>query len=357
MRHIIPFLLLCFPVCIHAQDSSNNKLQVSGYAEIYFQHRLNGSGNDPVPGFLYSHNRNNEVNLNLAFVKISRNTGSVRFNAALAAGTYMNANYTAEPATLKQVLEANVGLKISRKHNWWIDAGILPSHIGAESAISKDCPVLTRSLAAEGSPYYESGIRLSYTSRNEKWSVGSLLLNGWQHITRPAGQTKPCWGLQVQYKPFSSVLLNYSNFYGSDKPDTMRQRRLFHNLYGVFTFPGKINVTAGFDIGTEFISSGIRARYTWFSPLLLVKKEFTEKWAACFRAEYYHDPQQVIVFTGTPQGFRTGGLSANIDFSPRHNVLLRAECRLLQSRDAVFIKDNSPVKRYIVVGTSLAVSL
>ena len=30
-------------------------------------------------------------------------------------------------------------LKLAKKKNLWIDAGILPSHIGFESAVSKDC--------------------------------------------------------------------------------------------------------------------------------------------------------------------------------------------------------------------------
>ena len=41
----------------------------------------------------------------------------------------------------------------------WIDAGIFFSHIGSESWISRDNPTNTRSLAADFTPYYETGIR------------------------------------------------------------------------------------------------------------------------------------------------------------------------------------------------------
>ena len=74
----------------------------------------------------------------------------------MAAGTYMNANYAAEPEYLKNIYEANAGIKISKNENLWIDVGILPSHIGFETAIRKDNWTLTRSMVAENSPYYES---------------------------------------------------------------------------------------------------------------------------------------------------------------------------------------------------------
>ena len=51
-----------------------------------------------------------------------------RANIALAVGTYMNANYAAEPGVLKNIYEANAGVKISNNKNIWVDAGILPSH-------------------------------------------------------------------------------------------------------------------------------------------------------------------------------------------------------------------------------------
>lgn len=49
-----------------------------------------------------------------------------------------DANYVAELGVLKNIYEANVGIKISKTHNLWLDAGIMSFHIGSESAISKD---------------------------------------------------------------------------------------------------------------------------------------------------------------------------------------------------------------------------
>ena len=140
---LIIFLFICKDV-LAQYDSvkvkpASNPFSLNGYAEIYYTYDFNKPANNSRPGFIYSHNRHNEFNLNLGYLKGSYTAERVRSNLALAAGTYMNANYSAEPGVLKNIFEANVGLKISKKKNIWIDAGIFASHIGFESAISKDC--------------------------------------------------------------------------------------------------------------------------------------------------------------------------------------------------------------------------
>src|SRR6185295_5898902 len=132
-------------------------------------------------------NRHNEFNVNLGLLKASYNTDWIRGNIALATGTYMNANYAAEPGVLKNIYEANAGVRISKSKNLWIDIGIMPSHIGFESARSYDCWNLTRSIIADNTPYYESGAKVTYTSDNNKWMVSALALNGWQRIQRVSG--------------------------------------------------------------------------------------------------------------------------------------------------------------------------
>jgi hypothetical protein len=62
---------------------------------------------------VYSFNRHNEVNLNLGFLRGSYNTDNVRANLALMVGTYANANLAAETGVLKNIYEANAGVKIS----------------------------------------------------------------------------------------------------------------------------------------------------------------------------------------------------------------------------------------------------
>jgi hypothetical protein len=339
-----------------AQESKSSPLTFSGYAEVYYSYDFTKPSDNNRPAFMYSHNRHNEFNLNLGFVKAAYNAEKVRANIAVAAGTYMNANYAAEPGVLKNVYEANAGVKLSKKKNLWLDAGIFSSHIGFESAISKDCWTLTRSILADNSPYYESGAKLTYTSDNSKWVISAMALNGWQRIKRVDGNSLMSFGTQLQYKPNNTTVLNYSTFIGTDKPDSARLMRYFHNLYAIFNINSKLGLTAGFDIGMEQKTIGSSDMNTWYAPVLILKYSINDKWAIAARGEYYSDENGVIIGTGTPNGFKTTGFSLNVDYAPASNMLIRVEGRNLNSKDDVFVKESSVTNSNTAVTASVAIS-
>ena len=284
-------------------DSTKNPLSISGYIETYYSYDFANPSDHNRPGFVYSHNRHNEVNLNLGFIKAAYATDKVRANLALMTGTYANANLAAEPGVLQNIFEANAGVKISKKKNLWVDAGIFASHIGFESAIGKDCWNLTRSILADNSPYYESGVKVSYTSDNEKWFLSGLILNGWQRIQRVNGNNTPAFGHQLTFKPNSKVTLNSSSFVGSDTPDSTRQM---------------ISIAA--------------------------------------RGEYYSDANGVIISTGTINGFQTYGYSLNLDYQIMNNVVWRIEGRGFTSKDKIFTLNDNPSSQNYFLTTALAIS-
>jgi hypothetical protein len=352
MKNILLVISILYTTNVFCQDT----LTISGYADAYYSYDFNKPADNYRPGFIYSHNRSNEFNVNLAFIKANYATERVRANLAIAAGTYVNANYAAEPGVLKNLYEANVGVKVSANKNLWFDIGIMPSHIGFESAISKDCRTVTRSLGADNSPYYESGAKLTYTTDNGKWLLSALALNGWQRIQRVSGNSLMSWGTQLQFKPTHKVLLNYSTFLGTDKPDSARLWRYFHNLYGVVQLNDKVEATVGFDIGQEQASKGNSKLYTWYTPVVILRYAPVNQWAFAVRGEYYSDEHGVIINTGTKNGFKTAGFSANIDYLPVAKVALRLEGRMLSSKDEIFIKEESRSANNTAVTCSVAVS-
>ena len=353
------FSILIFLVAFHssiAQEPSNNPLTIGGYLETYYLYNFNRPPSNSQPGFIYSHNRVNEVNLNLGFLKASYTTENVRGNFAMMTGTYTNANLAAEPGVLKNIFEANVGVKISSTKNLWVDAGIFASHIGFESAIGKDCWNLTRSMLADNSPYYESGAKISYSTDNSKWFLSALVLNGWQRIQRVEANSLPSFGTQITFKPTSTITLNSSSFIGTDKPDSARQMRYFHNLYGTFQFTDKLGLIVGFDLGAEEKSPDVSTTNTWYSPVVIVKYTVNNKLSIAARGEYYDDENGVIIATGTMNGFKTTGLSINLDYAIVPNALWRIEARNLSSKDAIFVKDNEAVNDNFFISTALAIS-
>ncbi|MGB3076279.1 MAG: porin [Chitinophagales bacterium] len=353
---ILPVMLLIAGFTSAQSDTSKSNLSFSGYAEVYYTYDFNRPDNHVRPSFIYSHNRHNEFNLNLGFLKASYNSDRVRANVALAAGTYMNANYAAEPGVLKNIYEANAGVKLCSNKNIWVDAGIFASHIGFESAVSKDCWGLTRSILAENSPYYESGVKLSYTTDNSKWFLSGLLLNGWQHIQRPDFNNTPAFGTQVTYTPNSKITLNYSTFIGNDKPDSAKQMRYFNNFYGMFHLSDKFHVTAGFDYGMEQKQGETSEYNSWYSPVVIIKVILDNKWSIVARGEYYADEKGVIIPTGTANGFKTTGYSLNVDYRIRENAVWRVEARSLNSKDNIFTEGDGTTNTNTFVTTSIAIS-
>ncbi|SFM34710.1 porin [Nitrosomonas communis] len=253
--------------------------------------------------------------------------------------------------------EGNAGVKLSGEKNLWLDVGVFPSHIGFESAVGKDNWTLTRSLGADNTPYFESGTKISYASKNDKWFLSSLVLNGWQHIKPVEGNTLPSFGTQITYKSSPSVTLNSSTFIGSDKPDSDRRMRYFHNFYAIFKLNNKLSTTIGFDIGVEQKNKDSSNMNIWFNPTTILRYTPTTKTAVAIRAEYYQDKHGVIIATDTPNGFKTWGFSANFDYSITNFLLWRIEARTLKSKDDIFIANNghtSNINTFIT--TSLAIS-
>ena len=321
----------------------DSAITISAYAEAYYGYELAQPEDHLRPGFFYSFNRHNEVNLNMGMVKLAYARKNVRGNFALMAGTYAQYNLAAEPELLRNVFEANAGVKLSTRRNLWLDVGILPSHIGFESAIGKDCWNLTRSILADNTPYYEAGARVSYTSDNGKWYASGLVLNGWQRITRVEGNNTPAAGTQLTYRPNGRTTLNWSTFVGNDKPDSVSQLRIFNNLYAQLQITERFGVIMGCDIGVEQAASGDSlpgaqaASGTWITPILIPRYRLGERSYLAARVEYYQDEQGVIIATGTPKGFCTLGYSLNFDQWVNPNVLWRIEARSLSSEDPVFV--------------------
>ncbi len=351
------FLACLFSFNLKAQtDSIIKHLSFSGYLEAYYLYDFNEPQNHTRPSFIYSHNRHNEFNINIGFVKMAYNKDNIRSGLAMMTGTYSNSNLSAEPGVLKNIYEAVVGYKISKKKNIWLDAGVFSSHIGFESAIGKDCWALTRSLMADNSPYFESGAKVTYTSNNEKWTLTGLLLNGWQRIQRVDFNSTPAFGHQIIYKPNDKLTLNSSSFVGNDFPDSTRKMRYFHNIYAIYNLSAKFGITAAFDIGVQQTKKYSKSYYCWYTPVVIFKYTPKSHYSFSLRGEYFKDQNGVIISTGTANGFDTFGASLNFDYHINEHATIRFEGRGFKSKDEIFVRHLGITPNDIFAATALMIT-
>jgi hypothetical protein len=329
------------------------KIELSGFFDLFYVYDFNTPEGDIRQPFLYNHNRHNQLNFNLVTAKASLSHSRYRANLGLHAGTYVKDNYINEPREVKIFPEANVGVALNSKGTLWVDVGIFGSHIGFESAVSMDNLTLTRSILAENSPYFEAGGKLTFNP-NEKWEVAGLVLTGWQRIKPVNGNSLPSFGTQLKFFPGEKTTLNWSTFLGTDDPDTDRRMRYFNNLFGQFQLASKIILITGFDFGLQQENQGSNSFDSWLSPVLIAQYSFHQNWKAAFRTEYYQDPRGVIIPVEAPEGFRTSGISLNLDYSPLPNSAIRVEARWLKSQDKVLGTPENLSDEDFFLGTSLA---
>lgn len=338
---------------VFGQDTLHqNRLTWSAYLDVYYAFDADQPLEGNRPPFFYNYHRHNEVNINLALIKLNYQTDRTRSNIGLMAGTYPQVNLASEPALLKYVYEANVGLKLSKTADWWLDAGILPSHIGFESAIGKDNWTLTRSLCAENSPYYEAGLKLGFTSTDQRWQGAVLYLNGWQRVQRLPGQPAPAWGTQLTFKPATNWTFNWSTYAGKEYPDGDPFRRYFSNLYAIWQ-TDHWGITAGLDGGWQQQKNST-SYAQWFTPILISRYAFSDHVAMSGRWEYYADDQQIIIATPGGAPFRAHGASLNLDISPDEHLTFRLEGRTLWSDQAIHTADGRQYRDNYFVTTALS---
>jgi hypothetical protein len=353
-------VLICIPFFLDAQCDSSWKIKPSskmtGFADVYYTYDFNKPKSEKRQSFLYNYNRHNALQINSMYLKYAIDHKKYRSNVACHLGTYVDDNYALEPPWLKNIFEANLGFSLNKTNSLWIDAGIFGSHIGFESASSTDNYNLTRSLLAENSPYYLSGVKLSYLPSG-KIEMTALLLNGWQHLIKVKGNSLPSFGTQLKLMPYKWATFNWSTFIGTDDPDSIRRVRYFNNFYGQFKFSKKLGLTAGFDIGFQQKVKKSSNYYFWLSPILIVKYQLSPIWAASLRAEYYEDKQSVIISAINNHGFSSSGFSLNTDCNLNKMLLWRLEGRYLYSKDEIFERNASFMRSNFILTTAISIKL
>ncbi|MFT2007035.1 porin [Pontibacter sp. 13R65] len=358
----MPFLLLLAiltftPVIAPAQiqDSLYPKeeevkpVQISGGVDVYYGYDFS-KPNDKARLYTTQAFRHNEFNLNWAFLQADYSTDRVRSTLALHTGTYVQANYAAEPNELTRLIaQANVGVRL--RQGLWLDMGILPSHIGYESTFSFENELYTRALMAENSPYYETGAKVT-AEVSEQVTLQFLVLNGWQNITET--NDAKSLGFSFSYTPTDQLTLSYNNYYGNEAPSgTEAKRRYFHNVYASYLLSDRLTVAGSADLGRQELWNSSETG-TWYTGMLLLRYQLNTHFSLSGRAEHYNDKNQLIIATDTPDGFQTSSTTLNLNYAPAPNLLWRAEARSYHANNRIFRGEEGEKHNNLLLVTSLA---
>jgi len=348
MRSLL-LLGLLFPNFLYSQFNKDS-IHFSGYTEIYFSQDQHTWQDHQRPGFLFSHTSTNHVALNTAVLDFKYSSARVKTQLSLVEGTYANKVTSSEPIGFGALYVGNISYKLSQRENLWLQAGVFSSHIGLESAIGFSNLSLSRSLAAENSPYYESGLSLQFTSKNNKWYTSLLYLNGWQTMTLMPQQVTPGVGSQIQFKPNSKITLNHSTYFGEAAVFDSSQTRFYQNFYANVILKDRWNIQLQADYGMQETGNS-RLGKSWMTGFVGVSYQLNEKLSLVGRAEMLRDKYNLVI-----AGINNDlwGYSFNINYLLDEHLLLRAEWRNITSNNYTFAFQNFNEKQMNGLNLSLA---
>ncbi|MDO1451469.1 outer membrane beta-barrel protein [Rhodocytophaga aerolata] len=347
------------------EEIATPKVTVGGYVDTYFGYDLSRPASKDRPYFVSSA-RHNEFTINLAFVDVKYNGERVRGAFKPAIGTYMAANYAAEPAMFRNILEANVGIKLFKTKDIWLDAGVFVSPFTNESPVSMDQLAYTRSYAPEYVPYYISGLKLT-TPLSEKLTAYVYLLNGWQNIVE--NNQGKSGALQLEYKPVEKVLLNWNLYVGDERTPSapINRTRVFTDVFAVFNPNGKFSGTTSLYVGAQQRADTLTGNGNgeedskmvyWHNANIIGRYKITPSFSLTGRLEYFNDPNsvQITPVTGV-NGFSTFSSSLGINWKVAEKALLRLESRSFLSQKEVYVnKDGTPSNYGQLLIGSMAIS-
>ena len=326
-----------------AVDSAKPVIAFGAYVDTYFAWDFGQPDAFDRP-FTTQPARHDEFNVNLAFVEAKLTTEKVRGRVALQAGTSVQANYLGEPRVgvvsgpdvSRIIQEAWAGVRVAR--GLWIDGGIYFSPIGWESWISWDNPTYTRSLLADYTPYFVTGVRAVWTV-SPKVTAQAQVVNGWQIVS----ENNPDKSViaRIDWQATKALTLAYATYAGNEQLDSLPSRTRFYNQVLAKVVAGHgWEFWGTFDVGVQTVPDA--SSQAWYGAVVIARKALSTSLAVVGRLEGHSDRDQVLIITGTPDGFRTIGGSIGVDVQPAEYLKWRTELRGFSSSDPIWPSDGAP---------------
>ncbi len=322
-------------VMIRVESLSQTPIQNIAYnIETYYG--IDFKNNKTQSPHYFNHHSLQAPRINYAQLEWKRSFNQWNMQLGIHDGDYVRRNYSDQPTWARLISSAQIQFIPKKFNQLKMTAGIFPSHIGFESAGVQNNLTLSRSLLAENSPYYESGIHSQYSSKNGKLTLGILALTGWQqaHLAKPA--KKASWGWSSSFQLNPQILLSYNGFWGYQNA-TGIQPKSYHNFYS--TIQKDIwKCIVGFDFGQ---SKNQPNAQNWYSPVVILSRTLNEKWQATFRIESMKDEYSMILIDNKDLITQKSTVGLTAQFTSRRNFQWRLECKQMISEKTNIGNENN----------------
>jgi len=328
--------LCCMGAVARAQEPPNPAAppqgpRLSGFVDLYAAYNSDRPADHtnfgPTAGTVARHE--GELALNLAALELRRAAAPVGFDLVLASGDELEVLHSGESQgtrdALRFVYQASVGYQTTLGRGLRVDAGIYPSHIGFESALTRDNWSYTHSWLGVYSPFYQAGVKLSYPFTDHL--TGELhVLNGWQIVGDNNRGKSVGTRLAWTYDDWS---LAVNTFLGPELPNNSSSLRSLLDLVGTAKLSPRWQVAVEAYRGAQQYPDAPDG--SWFGVGVWGRFAATGRQSLTLRLEHFRDDGSI---SGTDQRLREATLTWDVRLHP--SLLVRAEARRDLSTAEVF---------------------
>jgi hypothetical protein len=324
-------IYLLFALCLSCSTYSYSQkkldsVAIAGYLDLYYAKDFRNPSVNSNPLFVSS-NQYNKLSVNFAYLSIGLFKKDYYLQFTPAFGTYMDANYANESKGTRWIFESYVGKNMHGKKFKQLDIGIFSSPYTQETAISSQQLMYSRSLSAEYTPYYLSGLRANFKV-NDRLSWSAYLVNGYQHL--PSKKYLPAFGSLLHWTP-NKLTINWSLYLGNEqtKLDKSKTWRLFNEV-NLERKWGKLNYQSCGYLGFQVLNNKLKQ---WWQINSIVAYQILPSFSVNARLEYFSDVSEIMINQFYDNhGIYLIGSSMGIKYKLNQVVSIGSEAKLLHNK-------------------------
>lgn len=322
-----------------ARDAAPRQLVVAGFVDTVLVYNFNRPADRAnfFPGVGTSAKRDAEFGINLAQLDLTLAPRPLGAKLSLGFGNATEVVHAAElrgaatsPDAWRHVVQASLQWQTAIGRGLLIEAGVFPSHIGMESFATRDNWNYTRSWLGELSPYYQTGVKVTWPL-SARWSAQVQVLNGWQSIAD--NNRAKSLGTRIAYAS-DRLAVALNTLVGPEQADNERDLRLLGDLVATLAVTPSLGLGLSVDAAREARTPDRATHWHGFGLYARFARPASST-ALALRAERYDDPDGAI--SGVPQ--RLHEITLTLERRPVAALLLRLEGRYDRSSAAVFASD------------------